>query len=618
MANEQYTESLTLREMRSVIGKNSFGYVFPQGDVSSLDKVEKLLKKTGGKPKKCNLSDYNSKSKGKAKPEYIITFDDDSSTIIVVECKKSIKQHTTEKRNKPNAYAVDGVLYYAKFLKQEYNIIAIAVSGTKKENLKVSTFYWLKGQESFTELKKIRDIILEPKNYIELIKGKKLQKSYSLDEIRNTAIDMHQYLREIKMSERHKPIFIAGILIALEDEDFVKSYDTLPSYISVISNLQNAIENILKDSDIKSNRIDYIQQAFKVLKENSKFKSIALGHKKSITWYVEQLELKIKPMMDYADSTVDALGVFYHEFIKYSGGDGKGLGIVLTPQHLTEFMCEVAGVNKNSKVVDICCGSASFLITVMAQMFKNANPTEINRIRTKQLYGVEFDDELYSLAVANMIIRKDGKSNIYYGDCFDKSIIKELKEKNINIGLINPPYSQSDKTELEFMEQLLDILVVGGIGVCVVPMSCAIGTKFKEVRERLLKKHTLKAVFSMPNDIFYPTGTVTCVMVWESKNPHDNSQETFFGFYKEDGLVKKKKLGRIDFYNKWQNIKKEWLTLYRNKDIKAGFSVRQCITHKDEWLAEAYMETDYSTLTKNDLIDTIKNYVAYQFLNEKK
>ena len=61
----------------------------------------------------------------------------------------------------------------------------------------------------------------------------------------------------------------------------------------------------------------------------------------------------IGDMMNYADASLDALGVFYHEFVKYSGGDGKGLGIVLTPQHLTEFMCELAGVNKNSKVVDI-------------------------------------------------------------------------------------------------------------------------------------------------------------------------------------------------------------------------------------------------------------------------
>ena len=81
----------------------------------------------------------------------------------------------------------------------------------------------------------------------------------------------------------------------------------------------------------------------------------------------------------------------------------------------------------------------------------------------KSYMVVEFDDELYSLAIANMIIRKDGKSNIYYGDCFDENIASELKEKNINIGLINPPYSQKDKVELEFLEQLLDILNVGGV-----------------------------------------------------------------------------------------------------------------------------------------------------------
>ncbi len=619
MAHEQYTEDLTLREMRCRIGKNDFGFVFPQGDVSSLDKVELLLKRAGGKPKECNLDDFSFGGKGQAKPEYVITFNDDATTIVVVECKKQIKQHETEKKSKPSAYAVDGVLYYAKFLKQEYNVVAVAVSGTKKENIKVSTFYWSKGQDSFNELKKAKDIILEPKNYIELIKGKKLKKSYSLDEIRNTAIDMHEYLREIKISEKYKPILIAGILIALDDEDFIKIYNSLPSFDSVISNLQSAIENVLKNSEIKSNRIDYIKQAFKVLGDNSKFKAIQLGHKKSITWYVEQLELKIKPMIDYADSTVDALGVFYHEFIKYSGGDGSGLGIVLTPQHLTEFMCELANVNKNSKAVDICCGSGSFLITAMAKMFQEANQNEVEVICNERLHGVEFDDELYSLAIANMIIRKDGKSNIHYGDCFDDSIKKELSDKGINVGLINPPYSQSDKVELEFLEQLLDILVSGGVGVCIVPMSCAVGTKFKEVRERLMKKHSLKAVFSMPDDIFYPAGTtVTCVMVWEAHNPHDTNQETFFGFYKDDGLIKRKKLGRIDFYENWNDIKKEWLALYRNRDIKAGYSVRQSVSYKDEWCAEAYMETDYELLVKDDFEQVILDFIAFQVSNSKK
>lgn len=611
MAIEQFTESLTLSEMKSVLGKNSFGYVFPQGDVSKVGKIEKLLKKAGGKPVNCAMSDFSQGGAGKAKPEYIITFDDDIHTIIVVECKKSVSKHSSENLDHPRDYSVDGALYYAKYLKEEYNVIALAVSGTQKDKMKVSAYYWVRQQDTYTELTKARDIILEPQNYIELIKGNKLKKAYSLDEIRETAIDMHNYLREIKVTEAHKPIFIAGILIALNDDDFSKTYASLTSYKMIMQNIQTAIENVLAASEVKSSRISYIKQVFKILQDNTKFAEIPLGHSKSITWYIEQLELKIKPMMDYADSTVDALGVFYHEFIKYSGGDGSGLGIVLTPQHLTEFMCDLAGVNKNSRVVDICCGSGSFLVTAMSKMFKQANPEEVEHIRKDGLYGVEFDDGLYTLAIANMIIRKDGKSNIYKGDCFNEQITKELKSKNINIGLINPPYSQTDKEELEFVEHLLDILSVGGIGIVVVPMSCAIGTKFKATRERLFKKHTLKAVFSMPDDIFYPTGTNVCVMVWEAHTPHDETFETFFGYCKEDGFVKRKKLGRIDAYNRWQAIEQEWLRLYRNRDVVDGLSARKCVTANDEWLCEAYMKTDYSKLTVDDFQQTINDYLAY-------
>lgn len=611
MPTEQYTEKLTLKEMKCTIGKNPFGYVFPQGDVSNVDKIEKLLKQAGGKPKECRLEDYSQGGRGKAKPEYVITFDDDIHTIIVVECKNSAKKHCSKDLNKPSIFSVDGVLYYAKFLKEEYNVIAIAVSGTSTQNMKVDTFYWMCGQNNYTVLEKSKDIILEPQNYIELIKGNKLQKAYSLDEIRNTAIDMHNALREIKVNETHKPIFIAGILIALNDKDFSKSYSALTSYKSVMQNIQNAIENVLKDSDIKNNRINYIKQVFGTLQDNTKFAGIPLGHSKSITWYIEQLEMKIKPMMDYADSTVDALGVFYHEFIKYSGGDGSGLGIVLTPQHLTEFMCDLAGVNKNSRVVDICCGSGSFLVTAMSKMFRNANPDDVESIRRERLYGVEFDDGLYTLAIANMIIRKDGKSNIYKGDCFNEVITSELKSKNINIGLINPPYSQKDVAELEFVEHLLDILTVCGTGVVVVPMSCAIGTKFKEIRERIMKKHTLNAVFSMPDDIFYPTATNVCVMVWTAHMPHDSTQETFFGYCKNDGFVKRKKLGRIDAFGRWDGIRKEWLKLYRNRDVVDGLSARHCVGYEDEWLCEAYMQTDYSKLTQEDFQQTINDYLSY-------
>jgi len=115
----------------------------------------------------------------------------------------------------------------------------------------------------------------------------------------------------------------------------------------------------------------------------------------------------------------------------------------------------------------------------------------------------------------------------------------------------------------------------------------------------------------MPDDIFYPTGTNPCVMVWESQKPHDSNFETFFGYCKNDGFVKRKKLGRIDYHGTWKDIEEQWLKLYLNRDVVDGLSARQAVTHSDEWLCEAYMKTDYSRLSQDDFQKTVNDYLAY-------
>lgn len=617
MATEKLTEDLTLAQMECVRGENDWGYVYSQGDLEgSLNTIEELLKEAGGKPSSCSLDDLTPNSKkGKAQPEFIITFKNETQTIIVVECKKSKKMHQSENFDKPKDYCVDGVLYYAKFLKKEYNVIAVAISGTTEKAIKVNAFYWEKEKETYTDLIKSNDVILEPENYLKLIRGQQLQKKYSLDAIRKIAIDMHEHLRGIRISIKERPIFIAGILIALSDKAFEDSYGGIKSFDLLIDALKITIKNVLKSNGISETRIEYLVQSFESAKTNPTFSKIDFINDGSLFWYIKNLDTKIKPMMMHINTTLDALGVFYQEFIKYTDGDGKGLGIVLTPQHLTEFMCDVAEITPESKVLDLCCGSGSFLVTAMSKMFSKANESQLDSIRNEGLYGVESDLELYTLAIANMIIRKDGKSNIFHQNCFDEDITKKLKSQNINIGLINPPYSQKKEVELKFVLQLLNILNVGGIAVVVVPMSCAIGTLFKEERKELMEKHRLKAVFSMPDDIFYPTGTNVCVMVWEAKKPHivnENVQyETFFGYFKDDGFVKRKKLGRIDALNKWDDIQKKWLELYINQKIEDGLSAKQKVDYKSEWLCEAYMNTDYSKLTKDDFQKSISDYLAY-------
>ena len=429
---------------------------------------------------------------------------------------------------------------------------------------------------------------------------------------------MSNNLRVAKVTANDKPIFIAGILIALQNEDFENLYPQATTLKGLMWNITTAIGDVLGEAEVKQDRIDNILNTFKNVASLHHFKTTPMNEDYSLRWYIQELDMKIKPMMNNSDSSIDALGEFYHEFIKFSNGDdGKALGIILTPQHLTEFMCDVSGLNKKSKVVDICAGSGGFLVTAMSKMFKKANPSEIKKIREEGLYGVEADPHIYTLCIANMIVRRDGKSNIHYGSCFDTKIANELRKKNIDVGLINPPYSQDDYNELEFVEQLLSILTTRGIAVAVVPINCALGTTCKEVRERLFKKHTLEAVFSMPTEIFNPAASAPpCVMIWTANVPHPEDKKTFFGYFRDDGFVKRKKLGRIDAYGKWEEIKKKWMYLYQNKIEEPGYSVLHTVTHTDEWCAEAYMETDYSTLCDEDFIRKIRDYAAFLVQSE--
>lgn len=617
---ETLTEQLTRSEMKFKIGENSFGTVLAQNYTGKYSDIECCLKDAGGKPKECDLNNFDIKGKRQGKPEYIITFNDEPNLIIVIECKASTAKHQSEKLNHPSAYAVDGALYYAKYLKNYYNVIAVGISGTKKEKCRISSYFWGKNQDACIEYEKQRDFFLEPENYLRIFKGEKIKKIYSLEEIKDTAITIHESFRKNSVENATKPIFIAGLLIALSDKDFENNFNSIKSFDLLASTIKSSIEKVLKkpDVDVDQDKIKMIINSFELVTSIDAFRSIPLGKDNSLLWYLKQLDQKIVPMMNYSEATLDALGVFYHEFIKYSGSDGKDLGIVLTPQHLTEFMCEIAGVNKNSKVVDICCGTGSFLVTAMGIMHQTASIEEWEHIRRENLYGIEQSPNHHLLALTNMIIRKDGKSNIYSGNCFDEKLKRKLQEAQINIGLINPPYAlKGGACELEFIEQMLDILQPSGVGVAVVPMSCAIGTKFKECRKRLFRKHTLKAVFSMPNEIFsgQKVSTNVCVMLWEAHKKHDSLKNTFFGYYKNDGFVKAKKLGRIDKFNKWKNIKSEWIRLYEDRIVKSGISCLKKVSDEDEWLCEAYMDTDYSKLTKKEFENTVKSYCVYELAN---
>ena len=115
-------------------------------------------------------------------------------------------------------------------------------------------------------------------------------------------------------------------------------------------------------------------------------------------------------------------------------------------------------------------------------------------------------------------------------------------------------------------------------------------------------------------------------MVFTAHVPHPEGKQTWFGYWRDDGFVNRKNRGRIDANNQWQSIKTKWINSYRNKvvrqlytneDVMSGFSVMQEVKPEDEWCAEAYMETDYSEISKKEFEKTLEKYTVFELLNRE-
>jgi type I restriction enzyme M protein len=605
MSNERVTEDM----VDALLRQHGF---YDNPDLVSVEKQQSTIAaiKTG-------LSKASKSGKGNAGyPEFVITSADTPDMVVIIECKAEVSKHESAKRDRPVDFAVDGVLHYAKFLTSKYNVIAFAVTGSDKGS-RWSTFLIPKGQ---TEPRALNaptgapiDTIVPMADLVRAASFDPLVHQKRTTDLIQFSQEMHVFMRdEAELEEKEKPLVVAGTLIALRNEVFAKTYDAYPAKDLPAFWMQTIKSEITKAS-LPVSKLENMTQPFTAIEVHPELRKPTKGYPKGLlSEIVSLLAEQVLPILTvYHD--FDVVGQFYGEFLKYTGGDGKGLGIVLTPRHVTELFALIANVSKDDVVVDPCAGTGGFLISAMMRMTgTTTTQAEIDSIKRDRLIGVEQQATMYALAASNMILRGDGKANLYQGSCFDAGITAAVKGHKPTVGLVNPPYAKSkaDLHELRFVEHMLDMLAKGGTGVAIVPVSCATAPSIHKAN--LMKKHTLEAVMSMPPEIFHPVGVVTCVVVFTAGVPHATSKKkTWFGFWRDDGFAKIKKLGRVDRDHTWSTTRDRWVEAFRNREVHAGESVTAEVGPDDEWIAEAYMETDYSTLTQADFEKVMLDYALF-------
>lgn len=390
---------------------------------------------------------------------------------------------------------------------------------------------------------------LQNKNYYFSLCSKNTidkQRIYSLTKKINDCLHIDFGIKNLY----HRMIFTACALVAKRyGAMLVKSMNFTLMKNSILSTLNKSLEENRK----QNLKLDLLTEIYSLIKMNNEANQDAIDN--FIEWVSEISECVNS---DYWNGE-DVMGIFFNEFNRYKKKSESGQ--VFTPDHITSFMYRLIDVNKNDRVLDAACGSGAFLVKAMCNMIKEAGGIKTSKakeIKKVQLYGIEFDKEIYALACANMLIHKDGKTNLEQLDSRSPEACEWIHSKNITKVLMNPPF-ETKYGCLTIVDNVLKNVPEHTMCAFILPDK----KLEKDSRGRKLLKHSkLKKIIKLPEKTF--SGVTTSIFIFEA-GVKQNDDEIFACYIEDDGLETVKNQGRQDVKDKWQAIENQWVEIIKKQ-----------------------------------------------------
>jgi len=610
------------------------------------------------------------KTKSKAnfgEPDFTFDKYNNGKVAVIIENKLGLKKLIAESKegiklddNSIKDYAVNGAVHYANCMIDNgkfHEVIAIGIAGDDTDNIQpkiyyvygsgkrtykclenVSTLDFLENETTFDEFYK-KAVLTEEEKHRILIETKA--------QLNVQAKSLNKLMNNHNITAPERVLYVSGMLLSMQDieENGVKIQDGLkPADLKGIQTntkrdgvqIVEQIQEFLKANEIPQDKQNLMMNSFNAisiqpLRDNLSTTDNAVGkfingkasiNKQIFTFIYENIYLSIDEMSGH----IDIMGELYSEFLKYALGDGKELGIVLTPPYITKMMTKLLNIDMDSKVMDLATGSAGFLISAMEMMIADVEDTfgkktteaenKIEQLKKTQLLGVELNDKMYTLAATNMILRGDGSSNIQNANTFDtpEKLYTDFKANKL---LLNPPFTHTENG-MPFIEFGLRKMEKGGLGAIIIQDSAGSG-KAINTNRKILKKHTLLASIKMPVDLFIPVaGVQTSIYIFEAGKPHDFEVPVRFIDFRNDGFKRTKKgINEVDNpTERYQDILKLYKqgSLYKSKfeDIVV---VDDLISKKDnigkDWNFDQHKKIDTKP-TFDDFRKTVADYLAWE------
>ena len=426
--------------------------------------------------------------------------------------------------------------------------------------------------------------------YLSLFKVNKIdkQKIYGLTKKINDCLHTEFGIKNLY----HRMIFTACALVAKRYGAMLIKGMNYPTFHTLI---HSTLSKSLEDSRRQNQKLDILLEVYSEIKMNSTENQEAIDN--FIEWISEISECVNS---DYWNGE-DVMGIFFNEFNRYKKKSESGQ--VFTPEHITSLMYRLIDVHQDDRVLDAACGSGGFLVKSMSNMIKESGGIQTDKakkIKSQQLFGIEFDREIFALACANMLIHKDGKTNLEQLDSRTLKAGEWMREKKITKVLMNPPFERKYGC-LKIVENVLDNVPQHTMCAFILPDK----KLEKDNSASILKHHQLQKIVKLPEKVF-SEGVTTSVFIFEAGIPQNN-KEIFACYIEDDGLETVKNQGRHDIKDRWQEIEDRFVDVVHKQN---GDDTIQWI-NPSEHLSYQMPEKEFE-IYEEDFSKTMMDYIMYQ------
>ena len=415
------------------------------------------------------------------------------------------------------------------------------------------------------------------------------QKIYNLTKRINDSLHFNFGIKNLN----HRMIFTACALVA---KRFDAKLDAGMSYNTFRNSIIDTLSKSYADAIQQNSKLNLLLDVYAGIKMNS------TDNQEAIDDFIDC----VTKISDNINSDFwqgeDVMAIFFNEFNRYKGKSEQGQ--VFTPDHITSLMYRLIHVDKDDIVLDAACGSGAFLVKAMCNMIKEAggnNTDKAKDIKQKQLFGIEKDIEIYALACANMLIHKDGKTNLEQLDSTSDEAGKWIASKGITKVLMNPPF-ESKYGCLDIVRNVLDNVKPNTLCAFIMPDK---KLEKDSKGKKLLKKHSLLKIIKLPEKVF-DAGVTTSVFVFQAQKPQ-NDKEIFAYYIEDDGLETVKNQGRQDIRDRWQSIEDQWVEIIEKQSGNDTIQWLKPSEHLSYQMPEKPFE-----IFEEDFVKTMMDYEMFK------